>query len=1005
MSRPSRNPWWLAPLTVLATLVPLLAVTAPAHAADDGGPMPTNCTGAYDCIYINPLALAEDEGTVPSNEAWDIVPVLTDPSAGDGGSGDGSGGGSSGGGTTFTGPPWQGTFLIRQHSTASDPDPDNRVCMASRSNQQLVTCAPQDQDQRWYIEPIGSPNIPVTTDPSSPSVWNPFDDAFYLRSADDDHPSWCYGSQFGDLHADRNDGDTYAKFKKCTDIDHQAQFEWTMSRTSPNGTTINTGDPYTPAEKAELSTYVLGSALAHALAACNLNLSSCSAQLYDSNKGANVSDWSKMDSLKVTSAPSPVLINNACAAGNTGDDGSGPGTARVLYNGGDAPMSATLGASGTNGFSTSLTTGLSTTVSTSWDAVVASGSVSVTASVEYGHTWSKSFTTSQDVNWTIPPHHYATATLSSSALQLVARWRFNQSSASGTGTLFNPWYTDGFTRMTVPYSADGSADQPDAVLAVYNTWDRKSCSASAPSHLAPDAILDVTNDTHPDTAPIVGDTLRAVADASQWVTPSFSTAPVVLRYQWYRQRASQAAEAINNAHGATYTVTEDDTTDDEMLDRYGPYHLFVGVTDVSDQYRFDSPEYTSLSTGAVYESDSGAPTIGDTELSLDILNPDVHAGTDTIVDVSASATGSPTSPSGTVTIRDNDAVIGDPVTLGAEGTARVRLRLPRGQHILEAVYEGDGTFSGARSAVARTDIDGADSRTSVELAHASSSVAQATYATVRVAPTETADVTPTGSVRLLASGRTIGDPVTLRPDGTARIRVPASPRAGARQITARYAGDDVFEPSTSPAVTQYVSTVRTHIRLHPRTRVAYRGGVLPIRVVVTAASAGTPQGRVRFLVDGRGHGRPVLLNTAGRARLRVKGLAKGFHRVTVRYLPNDHAHAASTSRTVRIHVRRHGLRVGIASSRARLGRHGRLIVTGRVRMIGSGPAIGHRKVILLRDGRAIRAARVDAHGRYRLAVPGTRLQKGDNEVRVRCQGSRRLSIAPGLSRALTIQRR
>ncbi len=502
---------WLVLAAALGTLLALLAA-GPARADDPpGGPMPdpSTCVSPFECLYFLTGEHNTDPDEAPSNEAWDLVAVSTDPSPG----------------TTpdSDDPPWQGTFLIRRHSTATAEHPDDKPqCMGTSDNQQTQDCDPAKDGQRWYIEPVGAPSTSVVTDPASPSAWSPFDSYFYLRSADDDHAGECYGSAFNDLHADQNGHGNHGSLKDCTDIEVPTRFQWRISRTSPYNIPVQPA--LTTTQRAQTANTVLGLALSHALARCSLKPALCQAHLYDVNKSDFVSAWSRINELKVTSAPAPVLLNNSCAAGAVGDEtgDSGAGAVRVLYNGGDASMSATLGASGSSEYSHSLTAGLSVAVEQSWNAVVASGSVTVTASVEYGQTWTNSRSVSQEVNWTVPPHRYATATLSTSALQLVAEWRFNDG-------LFNPWSTDRFTRLTVPYSADSGAGSPDSVLAVYNSWDRKACSASGPSRLDPQHILQVENLTAPGLAPTVGDRLSAVADPSWWAAPAFGSAPVVLR--------------------------------------------------------------------------------------------------------------------------------------------------------------------------------------------------------------------------------------------------------------------------------------------------------------------------------------------------------------------------------------------------------------------------------------------------------------------------------------------
>ncbi|GAA1514210.1 Ig-like domain repeat protein [Nocardioides humi] len=1024
MSPRSRVAWWLAPVATLGLLVPLLAA-APAAYAEDGAT--DNCVpgNVLECLqFSSGYADDADPDEDPVNNrptddspSWDIEMATAAPSN--------------------SGQPWQGTFRVVQHSTVDGAGGEQ--CLQAHpvltdpitlSKAVTLEDCSAIANQRWYVEPVGREGEEIDTTPGAWDPWalyqNPtraegWRTKFYLRSAGGgDVADLCYGAEADGLYILGQTGRGGRLFEcgqNPSDIGMITGPNSRMDKENAEWNLFSYGGTHpryrTESERRRIADAFFSAALVHALAVCATpnGRSTCAGKLYDES-GGSVSDWSRIDNLQLNQQVTPTTITNGCAAGpdqpiggdDGDDDGSGtpdpPASARVIYNGGDAPMTTTLGSSGTNEFSASETHSLSVEVSAGYSAFITEGEVTVTTSHEWGKTWTRSHTFSQDVTWTVPPHRYARATVSTAALRVRAAWRFHTQTGG-----FNPWQTDAFSVLNVPYSSDPTAGEPDTLMSVYNSWDWKACSAAAPSVLDPGRRPEITNTTAPGIAPTIGDVLSVKADdpddpdGSWWDTRG-SSEPVAFRYQWYRQRGAQPAETIDNARGSTYLVTDDDITDPEVMDRFGPYHIFVGVTDVANQYRFDSREYLSLTTSAVTEERA---RIGDTQVQLSILNQDVDAGTDTIVDISASAAGSVGPPSGTVTIRDNDAEIGVPVELGPDGTVRTRLRLPRGTHALEAVYGGDGTLSGGVSNVARTTISGSPSKTTLELVEGTTAVGATSHARVRVAPTGSADVPPGGQVQLRADGNTLGAPITLGADGTAEVVLPAPTDGGQRQITAGYLGDQVFDPSTSEPATQKVATIATKVGLEGDVLITHRKGRIKW-VATVAAPSGTPQGSVQFRVDGLAHGAPIAIDGSGRAWLKMTGLALGRHRVTAQYAPTSSVHGGALSDTINVEVRRHGAKTKAKANHTTIKKGRRLVVTGTVKGTKGAPPVAGRKVQLLVNGVVVAKVKVARNGSYRLTAKRQRLLPGDNVVQVRYVGSRPRSIAPDLSKRIQVRR-
>lgn len=165
-------------------------------------------------------------------------------------------------------------------------------------------------------------------------------------------------------------------------------------------------------------------------------------------------------------------------------------------------------------------------------------------------------------------------------------------------------------------------------------------------------------------------------------------------------------------------------------------------------------------------------------------------------------------------------------------------------------------------------------------------------ATARVTETVTDPRTPTGKVQFFVSGAVLGQPVTLRADGTAKSPYFRIQTAGAHAIEARYTGDTVFAGSSSPSYTQnvtatttlYASALTITSSLNPSpaaTRVRFTATVTD-----ASGQAGTlkPTGIVWFWLDGVPIGTaPATVNQFGAASTPLIRIAAGYHQITAAY--------------------------------------------------------------------------------------------------------------------------
>ena len=153
--------------------------------------------------------------------------------------------------------------------------------------------------------------------------------------------------------------------------------------------------------------------------------------------------------------------------------------------------------------------------------------------------------------------------------------------------------------------------------------------------------------------------------------------------------------------------------------------------------------------------------------------------------------------------------------------------------------------------------------------------------TATVSPGGPSALTPTGTVTFSDQGTIVGT-ATLS-SGTAIFNT-ASLAVGTHSITAAYAGDSNFAPSTSIALTQVVSQAGTTITVSasPSPSILGQPVMLTANVGPLAPGAGTPTGTVTFL-DGATVLGTGTLSSAGISTFSTSSLSSGNHSLTASY--------------------------------------------------------------------------------------------------------------------------
>jgi hypothetical protein len=248
-------------------------------------------------------------------------------------------------------------------------------------------------------------------------------------------------------------------------------------------------------------------------------------------------------------------------------------------------------------------------------------------------------------------------------------------------------------------------------------------------------------------------------------------------------------------------------------------------------------------------------------------------------------------PTGTIQFRDGSTPLGTVAVVS--GTASLRVNgLSAGSHAIDAVYSGDGNFSGATGSFTQiVNTSAASSSTAVTTSQNQS----APGASITLTATVTAPSGLSGNVQFYDGNALIG---TIAISGTKAKLIIATLTTGSHAITARYLGNASIPPSISPAFVQIIKPSSATLRASTAVVTASPSApTLGQQVTLTATVTGNqqtaPTGVVVFLIDGLVVGNPagVALTTTGsvtaQATFSTNGLSHGTHDVDVVYLGNS----------------------------------------------------------------------------------------------------------------------
>jgi hypothetical protein len=269
--------------------------------------------------------------------------------------------------------------------------------------------------------------------------------------------------------------------------------------------------------------------------------------------------------------------------------------------------------------------------------------------------------------------------------------------------------------------------------------------------------------------------------------------------------------------------------------------------------------------------------------------------------VTASASGG--TPTGTLQFMIDGTSFGNPVNLaGGVATSRA-ISLSVSNHIIQAVYSGDSSFSGSTGSFTQTVIK-ASTNTIVSSSLSSAIAGQTITFTATVGVSSPGAGTPSGTIQFVIDGANAASPQSLSGSGglvTASFAT-SSLGAGTHTFSASYSGDSSFAGSTG-LVTQTVNRAHTSTALSSSVSSSLFGQSVTFTALqaVILPGGGTPTGTIQFVVDGSSAGSPVSLSSGSGGALTASftttSLTAGTHTITASY-SGDSSFTSSTANSL-----------------------------------------------------------------------------------------------------------
>jgi hypothetical protein len=318
-------------------------------------------------------------------------------------------------------------------------------------------------------------------------------------------------------------------------------------------------------------------------------------------------------------------------------------------------------------------------------------------------------------------------------------------------------------------------------------------------------------------------------------------------------------------------------------------------------------------------------------------------------------------PTGTVEFWANGIDMGA-ATLDSNGIATLHYAaLDAAVYQVNAEYNGDNVFDVSTSDSITQTVNKADTTTALASDQADPGYGSVITVTATVTPVDPGGGIPTGTVDFYADGSYLGSG-SLDSNGQATYQT-STLTVGTHSITASYDGDNNFNTSDAPALSQVVNPATSITVASSQPNPSVFGQSVTLSATVAAADSsntGVPSGTVIFYADGNAIG-SATLDGSGNASIVVSSLTTGGHVITGAY-QGDQYFGTSTSSAFTQTVNQDGTSVSLSSDQANPGYGATITFSASVTAASPGSGTPTGTVQFFADGVSIGTGTLDSSG-------------------------------------------
>ncbi len=398
--------------------------------------------------------------------------------------------------------------------------------------------------------------------------------------------------------------------------------------------------------------------------------------------------------------------------------------------------------------------------------------------------------------------------------------------------------------------------------------------------------------SHSITAEYAGDTNNAAATSSSiTVSVGQSTPTVVVTASNANPSPGDTVTftaTLSNSSSPSGTVTFKDNgatlgtgTISGTTASYSTSGLSTGSHSITAEYAGDTSNAAATSSSITVTVGQSTPTV---VVTASNANPSLG---DTVTFTATLSNGS--SPSGTVTFKDNGATLGTGTISGTTASYSTS-GLSTGSHSITAEYAGDTNNAAATSSSITVSVGQSTPTVVVTASNANPSLGD----TVTFTATLSNGSSPSGTVTFKDNGATLG---TGTISGTTASYSTSGLSTGSHSITAEYAGDTNNAAATSSSITVSVGQSTPTVVVTASNANPSLGDT--VTFTATLSNGSSPSGMVTFKDNGATLGTGTISGTT--ASYSTSGLSTGSHSITAEYA-GDTNNAAATSSTLTVTV-------------------------------------------------------------------------------------------------------